>query len=200
MRLVRSLPLLLAMSLPLTAGDGTFGLGVSALSSTGNAKPLMGNGMEVDGAVHFKVGTMETGRFRLSYSSFGNGTQMDANGRSLDAKGQVIGAELDFMLPLGAEDAPLYAVLGGGFLRGNFAFTAYHYAGGNPVPTGSSRENQSDMGVGLAAGLGWRIMPHAALEVRYELGTYSETTYMLPGQIPVDVGSNHIAAGVQVRF
>lgn len=200
MRLTRSLPLLLALSLPLAAGDGTFGLGVSAISSSGNARPLLGNGVEVDGSVHFKVGTVETGRFRLSYSSFGNGTQADDHGQTLDAKGQVIGAELDFMLPFGGEDAPLYAVLGGGFLHGNFAFTAYSYAGGNPAPTGSSRVSQSDMGVGLDAGLGWRFMPHAALEVRYEIGTYSETTYMLPGQVPVDVGSSHLAAGVQVRF
>lgn len=200
MRFVRTLPLLLAISLPLAAGDGTFGVGVSAIVPVSDAKPLLGKGMEVNGTVHFKVGTVETGRFRLSYTSFGKGTQVDANNQPLNAKGSVIGAQLDFLLPLGGENAPLYAALGAGLIHGGFTFTSYSYAGGNPTPTGSTRVSKSNMGLGFAAGLGWRILPHTALEARYEIGTYADTTYMLPGERSVDIGSTHVSVGIQVRF
>lgn len=190
----------LAAGMSLCAGDPQFAFGVNAISATGDAKPLLGSGFGLDVGSCFDIGSQETGRFRVSYGSFGAGSEKDVHGQSLDGKATTLTLGLDFLLPFGSREAKGYALLGVGLAHGSFEFTSYGYVGGSTTPASTTQISESDMGVMLGAGLGYRFTDHFGLELRYEKLSFATDSHFLPGTLPVDVGGDHFALGCQVRY
>jgi hypothetical protein len=201
MRLLSLCALILVCSPALLAEDpASFGVGVNALIASGNSKPLLGKGVGVDAGVYFDVGTTEQGRFRVSYGKFDHGTMVDINGQPENGEASTISVGLDFLLPFGARDAKGYALLGFGFSHGSFQYTQYGYLASSTTPVSATRESDSEAGVCLAAGVGFRFTPHLGAELRYEKANYAAETRFLAGQQPLDVGSDHFSIGLQARF
>ncbi len=201
MRLMSSCALVLICSSALYAEDpASFGLGVNRLIASGDSKPLLGNGVGVDGGIYFDVGTREEGRFRVSYAKLNHGTMTDIYGNSENGEASVISLGLDFLIPFGPRGTKAYALLGFGFAHGSFKYTRYGYLSSTTSPVSATQESDSETGVCLTAGGGFRFTSHLGLELRYEKTSYAAETHFLAGQQPLDVGSDHLSIGLQARF